>query len=63
MTTHRVTANDFDLLIAHWHQLRDKTPAGTAKHERILDKLARLEQYRRTEYGPQEAEDELAKLP
>ena len=54
---HRVTVEDFDRLIGRWRRLRDKTPAGTAKHVRIEDKLARLEQYRRAEYGPQEADD------
>lgn len=57
MTTHRVTASDFDLLVRRWQQLRDKVPAGTAKHQRVLDKLDRLEAYRRDNFGPKEADN------
>ena len=43
----RLTGEDFDKQIAYWRVLRDKTPACTKKHQRVIDKLELLARFRR----------------
>ena len=52
----RLTGADFDKQIVEWRKLRDKTPPGTAKHQRVLDKIELLERFRREEFGPRKRE-------
>jgi len=56
MTTHRVTAADFDILIGHWQVRLNKLLPGTAPHDLALAKIAELEKFKREEFGAEQDE-------
>ena len=56
MTTHRVTAADFDILIGHWRARLAKLEPGTAPHNLALAKIAELERFKASEFGTEQDE-------
>ena len=54
MTTHRVTAADFDILIGHWAARLAKLAPGTPVYDRTRAKLEELREYRRQEFGAEQ---------
>lgn len=57
MRTHRVTVENFDLLIDKWYERRDAVLPWSAEQMRAVIKIEELEAYRREVFGPKEADD------
>ena len=56
MTTHRVSVEDFDILIGHWRSYLSKIKPGTPKHDEVKARLQKLENYRLAEFGAEQDE-------